>query len=544
MIIFYFFLIILLASILGYSYLLKFLFSAKIDVHYKFLYPNDLINGIFLIISLLLFLHFFFPIKYLLFIIPLGFFIFIICFFKKLIKIDFIKSKLLIIFILIFISASNGPLYDTQLYHHQILNWNYNYKISLNLFLIEDRFGMVSPWHLFLSLGNFKISNSYIANLFNFIPLLILLFENLYAFKDKLKISNLFLILSTLFILTYGLIHPFQNGAMLMSLGSLGTDLAGLIFYLLSFYYFFKTIETKKLQFYYLNLICVVLVIFCRLSYLPLIFLPLILIFNKKIFLQTLRFNFFIIFIFILWMVRSFLNNGCLIFPIAHTCFDFFSNNTFTEVKDYSYVVKSFARTAPEYVGFMNLDYSIFSYKWLMPWLQSYFLKSSLSQISFIISFIALPFFIYSFIFKNKDMHIKFFCLFIFIINFILWLEAPDLRFAFGLFVSFPVFLIIYSLSKNFNFFFKNVKSVFFVLLLLIVLKNFKNINYMDTSGYLIRNYNYDKFKVIKKIENFTIKKNYSNGAFCYDIGEICIINDNINFNLSKNNFGYIRFFE
>lgn len=544
MIIFYFFLIILLTSILGFSYSLKFLLSSKIDENYNFLYPKDLILGLFFITALLLFLHFFLPIKYLLFIIPLGFFIFIIYFFKKLIKINFIKSKLLIIFILIFISASNGPLYDTQLYHHQILNWNYNYKISLNLFLVEDRLGMISPWHLFLSLGNFKIFNSYIANLFNFIPLLILLFEILYVFKDKLKISGLFLILSTLFILTYGLIHPFQNGAMLMSLGSLGTDLAGEIFYLLSFYYFFKTIEIKKFQFYYINLICVVLAIFCRLSYLPLIFLPLILILKKKIFFKTLKFNFFIIFIFILWMARSFLNNGCLIFPIAQSCFDFFSNNTFAEVSNYSNVVKSFARTAPEYVEFMNLDYSISSYKWLMPWLQNYFLKSSLSQISFMISLITLPFFIYNFIFQSKEKDIKFLCFFIFMLNFFLWLQAPDLRFVFGLFISFPVFLLIYSLPINFFNFFKNInKLFFFILMALIFMKNFQNIKYLNLSGYLSRNYNYDNFKNIKQIENFIIKKNYSNNGFCYDVSEICIINNNLDFNIIKNNLGYIRFF-
>ena len=113
-------------------------------------------------------------------------------------------------------------------------------------------------------------------------------------------------------------------------------------------------------------------------------------------------------------------------------------------------IVKSFARTAPEYKNMMNLDYSINSFSWFIPWFKNYFLITSITQIFLILTIVFfLPFIVK--IFKEKNKTVKLLCFSVFLINILLWFEAPDVRFALGLLISIPVIFICYSLPESFN---------------------------------------------------------------------------------------------
>jgi len=176
-IIFFIIFVCLLCSFYGYGYLYRLIIDHKIlKINFiNYVQEKDLIYGVFFLLSTLLFLHFIIALKYLLFLLFIGFFTFIFLIIKKRVKLRLLQLKLIVLFCLFFIVAANEPTYDTQLYHHQILNWNYNYKISFNLALIDERMGMISPWQLFISIANLKLFGSYLANLFNFIPIIILL---------------------------------------------------------------------------------------------------------------------------------------------------------------------------------------------------------------------------------------------------------------------------------------------------------------------------------------------------------------------------------
>ena len=545
MIIFFLILILFIFSIYGYSYLFRIILNNSFNknLYNKSFNNQDLIYGIFFIILILLFLHFLFPIKYLIFLIPLGIVVFIYSIIKSHYKIKDLKLNFFFLFLVLFVVSSNGPTYDTQLYHHQILNWNYNYKISLNLALLDDRMGMISPWQLFLSLGNFKIFGSYAANLFNFIPISLIFINFFEVLKKVKKISSIFLILSVLYIFLFSLIHPFQNGTILMNLGSLGSDLAGMCFYILAFFYFFKTFEENKIEYYNLNLICVLLAIFCRISYFPLIFLPMFLIINKKNLIFN-KFNILIFFTFIFWLLRSILNNGCLIFPVKNTCLNIKGYLAVDQIEIYSNTVKSFARTAPEYENFMNLEYSINTLNWLIPWFQDYFLKTSITQIFFGLFLVFLIPFVLKLLNIKKNLFIIIFgCITVFTFSFILWLQAPDVRFSLGLFITLPVFLICFSLNNNL--FIKIINSsdkMLFLIFVLLVLKNYSNYQYLIDKNYLQRNYNYSNFKTYKNTSNYKIVKNESQGGFCYDISDVCKTGNNFNFYIKKTIFDYIIF--
>ena len=66
---------------------------------------------------------------------------------------------------------------DSSMYHHQIIKWIYNYKISLGLTNLEIRFGDNSLWFYFLSLFQFKFKGFNSIHIINIIPFSILTYE-------------------------------------------------------------------------------------------------------------------------------------------------------------------------------------------------------------------------------------------------------------------------------------------------------------------------------------------------------------------------------
>uniref|UniRef100_UPI003F874D10 hypothetical protein n=1 Tax=Candidatus Pelagibacter sp. HIMB1521 TaxID=3413344 RepID=UPI003F874D10 len=274
MIISFFFFIILLIPLYGISFILKIAFredSSSLKIN-----NIDIVYGIILLLTTLILVNFFFPIKYSIFpIFFIGFLLLIYAIKKKALHLKNIFYNAVALLILFYISSNNGPIYDTQLYHHQILHWSYDYKIVINLVSLEERYGMISPWYLLLSIGNFKVNGAYLANLINYIPFFILISEFINKKEGKLSYSKLFLISSNIYIFFFSLIHPFQNGTILMNLGSLGSDTAGSIFFILTIYFFLKCNENLKVEFYNLTLIFSILSIFCKISNLPLLFLVL-----------------------------------------------------------------------------------------------------------------------------------------------------------------------------------------------------------------------------------------------------------------------------
>ena len=281
---------------LFFLYYFSFIIIDKIDKNFDFLIKIDysiVLIGIYFAIFLSFIWHLIFPLKYF-----LIFLVLILIFYSNKnfhLKDNFKKIKInpittIAIITVIFISLSNSPIYDTMLYHHQVLNWFSDFAISKNLIQIDMRLGMVSPWHMFLSLFNYKINNynlSFVANLIPFILITLIFFQTI---KQKLiLLSDLYLINCYAFIIIFSLIHPFGNGILLMELGSIGTDLNAGIFFILSVYFFLKYYENmnnnkRNSYFLYLIITCS-LTVFSRISYFSIFILALPILvksFNKR----------------------------------------------------------------------------------------------------------------------------------------------------------------------------------------------------------------------------------------------------------------------
>ena len=509
--------------ILGYSYLLKIIILQKKE---KIL-NIDFIYGLLILIFLSILINFFLPIKY--FFIPVilvGIFFFINLLYKKKHDINF-SNIFVISFLIIFISHGQGITYDSQLYHLQTIQLASNNNIIFGIANLQPHYGMNSAWHVFLSLFNFKfygINLIYLANL----SILSFYINQIFSTKrcKEINISFIFLTLSLVYIFTYSFFHPYNNGTILNLLGSPEADLTAMIFYILSIYIFTLCIEKKRIEDFYLLSIVIFLTITTKVSYLGvlLFFIYALAIFKKeKIYINKL--NFLILLTGVLWVLKSFILSGCLIFPISFTCFDVTWALDQADVKSYSQIVQSFARDTPERLNFTNFNYTLYSSAWFVPWFKNYFLKTEFLYVSFTLICLSLILFMIFYNHKKYPQILKsnfIIYIAIFIINLILWLRAPEIRFGYGTIISLVCILLSYNLKMiNYNNFNNKFLLVIFIMIFMpMVIKNFDNYKKFNDISF-VRNFDYSEIKKIYVSNNFEVFKP-SKSVFCNDFQKFC----------------------
>ena len=525
-------------GILGYSYFLKIIILKKKE---KIL-NIDFIYGLFLLTFLSILINFFLPIKY--FFIPVilvGVFLFIDLIYKKKHDVSLISFSV-ISFLIIFISHGQGITYDSQLYHLQTIQLASNNNIIFGIANLQPHYGMNSTWHIFLSLFNFKfygINLIYLANL----SILSFYVNQIFSKKNSkgINISFIFLALSLVYIFTYSFFHPYNNGTILNLLGSPEADLTAMIFYILSIYMFTICIEKKNIEDFYLLTLFVFLTITTKVSYLGVFFFfiyALTIFKNEKFYFNSL--NFLILLTGALWILKSIILSGCLIFPISFTCFDVTWALDQADVKSYSQIVQSFARDTPERLNFTNFNYTLYSSEWFAPWFKHYFLKTEFLYISFIFIFLSLILFI---IFFNNKKHpqilknIFFVYIVIFILNLILWMRAPEIRFGYGTIISFVCILLSYNLKMiNYNNYNNKFLLIIFIMIFMpIVIKNLDNYKKFNDISF-VRNFDHSEIKKIYASNNFEVFKP-SKSVFCNDFQKFCTY-QGFNVNIEKLN-GY-----
>ena len=537
--------IFILFITLFFLYSVSFFIIKKIKKYFNIFVDIDysiLLLGIYFIIFLSFLWHFIFPLKYLFALIVITTIVYSIKslnFFNNFRKIKINLFYIIPIIIIIFVSLSNSPIYDTMLYHHQVLNWFSDFAISKNLIEIDIRLGMVSPWHMFLSLFNHKINNYNLSFVINLIPFILLSLISIQAIEKKLSsLSDFFIINCYAFIIIFSLIHPFGNGILLMELGSIGTDLAASIFFILSVYFFMKFYESENqnqrdLFFLYLIVTCT-LTFFSRISYVSIYILILPFLLKSLSKKHILVLSVFLALPFSLFFIKNIMTSNCLIFPIYQTC-DLFGLDFSRElVRKYNEIIISFQRSSPNHEFFGNYEFTNNTLLWLKPWFFNFFLKTSIFQISyFIIIFSLLIIFIDRFTKKivNFNLNNFYIILFLFLISNIIWLIAPDARFSYGFIISFSMYLFSI-LCKSFSKLYKSqIKNIVFIGIFLLCLKNYSNYEYflkLNKSDF----YDYSKFVMIKQDNDLDIFKSNHKEKFCYDIKNVCIGNDKVNFKI------------
>ena len=371
----FFFNITILYSIYGYSYVYKKYILDDNDS----LKNIDFFFGLFFIYLLSLIFNFFSGIS--IFVWPIhfiGLIFFIFCYFKKKIEIKFFILSA-IIFIFTFLAYTNSNNVDSPMYHLQILKWLEHEKIIFGLANLEIRFAMNSSWHNIISLLNLNFYS--FASKFYLTPILLgVMINELFTLKKNNKNSYYFLLLSTLTLLFYNLLHPFHNGIIFNHLGNPEFDIATLVFFICFLYvvFVFEEVKNKK-NYLQLLFILIFFSITSRLTNIPIILVGLFYLFNYK----SINNKFNLIFIAVcsfFWFLRNFILSGCILFPIKETCLNTSWTVNLADVTKHKNEVLSWTRGYSS-GNHDNYDFTINSYDWIYPWFQSYFFKDALLQI-------------------------------------------------------------------------------------------------------------------------------------------------------------------
>ena len=540
-----FFNFFLLLSIFGYSYLYKIIFYKK-DSSISNL---DILYGIILLFFLSLVIHFFFPLKYFVYIITfIGFISFLICSYKKKLNLN-LYFYFLIIFSYIFITYKHGDNVDSPMYHLQIIKWLYNEKIVLGLPNLEIRFGSNSLWFNFLSIFQFKFSDFNSIYIINILPFSILTYEVL---NKRRTISYIFLTLSLSFLFFFSFLHPFRNGIILNHLHNPELDTVAMVFFILSFYLFIKFFEKKNLKVFNFLVLSSVICLFIKLSYLSVLLFPitiLLLFYKKKIFQLCLdKTNIFILVIIILWLIKNFLVSSCFVFPVSITCFNVGWSVGVEEIERYSNVIKSFARDTRDRARYLDFEHTIYSFNWFLPWFKDYAMNTAMLKISFFTTSVSLLLLVVFDFFKSiqnisdkekKTYFIMFFCL---ITNFIIWFQAPEIRFGWGLIISltcFPLSIFIFhnKLNKKLNPKIYQYLTIFFLIIL--IFDNKKNFSYQNLSTPYEKNFNYSQIKKIYSVDGRDFYQSFE--WKCFDFKEICVNSPKEKYKFNQK-YGYLIF--
>ncbi len=517
--------VFLLLCILGYSSFLKQLIFSSSGSDTKNI---DFIYGYFFLTSISILFNFFIPLKFISpVILILGCVLFIYYLYKKIYKLNFF-TLLIICFLLIFITHEQGIAYDSGLYHLQTIELNSNYKTILGIGNLQPHYGMNSSWHSFLSLINYKfldLNLMYLGNISLFIFFINEIFKKDF-FLNK-RISDIFLILSILYIISYSYFHPYGNGTILNGLSSPEADTVSMVFFILTVYLFCLTMEDKAINNFYLFLMLIFLVITIKISYIGIFLFFIYIIFQKKISYFFNKIILLISFSSFIWFLKSIFLTGCLIFPVKFSCIRTDWSMKFKEVEDYSNIVQSFARDTPLRAMFTNFDFTLNSTKWIMPWFKEYFLQTEFLLVSFFIIIInIIILLIFNFFKKNNNnsniKKIDLIILIILFINLIIWFRAPEIRFGYGSIISLVAFLsslVLLQINLKFiNKFF--MYTVFILLIIPLAYKNKDNLYIYDNKPFS-RNFDYSVFKVIYVTNNYKVYMP-TRDSFCNAFNGFC----------------------
>ena len=551
---FIFFILFTLVSILGFGKLFEFIFFDKNE---KYQIGLTGFFGLFFLSSISYATHLFTPHNYIhnsiLFFI--GIFLYIYFFIKK--SINFEKTHYVIFFFLL-IGVFLAKSHDDFGYYHlpNALHFAQN-KLEFGLGNLNHGFKHHSSLFYLYSIFILPFIEVYLINVLNFFFLffsVIFLSDNIFKDLKKNKFDNSSLI-SIVFLILF--ISVFNR------IGEYGTDITGQILAGTLIYFSMKIILRKEININNILIIFALLVylITIKTYFIVYIFLPIILFiykenkFNilKDIFLSKVFF--FSVFIGIIFSVINISATGCIIFPIKNLCFpNLFPWGLNLDTVSYLstwYEIWSKAGAGPD---FRVEDPSAYikNFNWIGNWTNKYFF-TKVSDFLLAV-FVSLLFF-YLFFKKNLKLSYisnfkkNFLLYFLVLILFILWfLKFPSLRYG-------GYILVISIIVMPFSFLFKfedldyrklkrNFLILFAISILIFVSRNITRIN-KEFVYSAVENFKSFPFFYIKKTnyveeiindQKFYIVTNSS----CWSTPTPCLRNTNIEI---YNKFNY-RFYE
>jgi hypothetical protein len=342
----YFFLFFLFLSFIMFIGRLCLLYFKKYNIDINFL-SLHLVFGLFFLGSLSFVYNFFSGISDNLFIYILSIILFFSFFFILVIEKNYkiIFKYLFVIsilsFLFLFYSNQLPPGYDAGLYHipHQV--FIQNEKIILGLVNMHSRFGLSSFYNYVAAI--FWRDNNFTLVSFLQATYLIIFFIFLYELIEKrLKIFNI-IVLSTLLTMPIWFRYNIPGYSLV--------DLPyGVFFYLSIILSLLIFVERSSLK----NTYVLYFIFCCSLAFmhksngaqlLPLFIITLFFFLYHQKTSYTFISKILLIptIVVLLWVVRTTIISGCLIYPVEITCFNFFwvptneARETFTAIKDWAF---------------------------------------------------------------------------------------------------------------------------------------------------------------------------------------------------------------
>ncbi len=423
---------------------------------------------------------------------------------------------ILIFFILIAKNHDDFPYYH---FPYIILLTEFTHPIGIG----QLNNGFRSPSSIFFISSMFylpKIS----FYLFHITPALILGFSNLIflnkIFKNLSFNENLFINILSLFCLLFVNIFFYR-------LAEHGTDRSGMVLIFISIIFLFtiinnKTSNQENTDLIKSFLILIIFVITIKPFYL--INLPLIgiLLFYKKT--QKIFFDLFFskVFYFCILLIfctffYTFINSGCIIFPLTFTCnenlFWSLGNDTILDVKIW-FELWSKAGATPHLIVENRLEY-ISNLNWLSTWFQEYFFNKVSDYILglFVLSIIVFLSFNKKLYFKDKEFNYNYKLVYFFlIICFFEWfLKHPTLRYGgyhiLALLIFIPISLFLGKLDIDRKKFIKKSFVLIIIGLLIFLTRNFTRLN-KEISIYSYKPFTNPNYKFIGGDKDFYFRYN------------------------------------
>ena len=530
----------IIISIFGYSYLIKRILYRNDDNYLKNI---DLFFGLFFLLLISLIINFFFPLNQLSkFVIFFGILLFIICIFKKKSEISLIKY-FFTIFIFSTIAYYGTDNIDSPLYHLQVIKWLTEHKITFGLANLGFRLGVNYPW--FSIIGVLNIDYNFFSNKY-YLSLIIFSFI-LYEILNQKKINKALIFLSLCFsyIFLFSLIHPFKHGVILNHFGNPEKDIFNMLLFIINIYIFLNINENQNenekqnfIAIFFITLTLLFMQIPIYISVFPIILFTLF----KHFKIKDHKYLLILIFtISTIWILRSVIINGCLVYPASFTCLNTKWTVDLSQISLMIEEVKKISRSLPSLELINNTYVTLDTYLWLKPWFKNYFLTMALHQINLVLILSSLLIIIFLFVrkkikFKNYDFYI---IISVLLVNIVCTLQMPEIRYYWGPHISLSCFfvsLLMYS-NKNKIIQNKNIYKYFSITILGLFLI-FKVVPFIKLENFLNlpgRNFTVNKIK----LGNFDGYNVYTTDWYCADISEICVNSPKKNYSFD-NKYNYL----
>ena len=329
-------------------------------------YETSLIGLIF-ILFVSQFLNYFIPLNdyllYLIFFISIFFSILNKNFFIKGLSVDYKIFTLLLTISLINIYGS-GFSDDIDHYHYASIT-NYDEKnLIWGISHLHPLFGSMSLWltgHSFFNLDSSRLQDIHILNGLIFLLVLGLFMNEIFNNKFKENQSKIFFFSILIFIL-----FKFTR------LKEFGIDRPAILFFCFLIYYYLKffNYDNKNLLENFIIIFSIsITIISIKITYLPVVFLPLILFFVHRDYLFKIKIKYLtIIFVVFIFFSKNILSSGCVIYPVSISCLSFLNWSDASKVYEFALSAEIFNKSWTSYEGTLVKEAYIQNFNWIKTW--------------------------------------------------------------------------------------------------------------------------------------------------------------------------------